>query len=770
MFKKIFSMIKSCNREITVSSIVAISFIAIISVASAASFVHVGDGPFVMHYYSGDEFPEVGKIREENGDDSIRGFAHDLRERHNHFARAYNQMTNKGKSRLSDIRETNRYKDYGLHKSPDGRHYKFSDWLPNARAVFLVGDFNDWGNSFDREFNKDTVQNQKWKLKKLTDGSFEIFVPVEEIRDGDRFRFQVVFADGSNDWRIPAYCFHTSQEERPTWSIPDYKDGYPKEFEFSGKVDVLEPYRWLNERPKIEEPIIYEVNVGMSARPIPPSNNETDEQKEARERTKNVGTFESLKRDVLPVVVNGGYNAIQLTVAEFPYYGSFGYQVSNFFSPSCRYGSPEQFRDFIDEAHSNGIAIIMDVVYSNAAPNIGEGLSKLDGTDLYFENRLSPWGTPMFDFSRPHVVSFLLSNVAFWEREFNIDGMRVDGIRSILYDGSEARGVDYRSQFGDLNRNSSTFLALFNKLVHEINPGFFSIAEDPTGHTGLASPISKGGIGFDFAFNMGVANFLYCFANEWDKNKLIDVKRLTGEALATKPGEKRINYLACHDQHIQDCDAGSFIYRRAEADGKNHMYDHMGTGDRDRLMNQSIALHKTLRLFTAVIAKGGFLTFMGDDFGQDEWKDPPRPGNGNSYKHACTKFGLPENPRLRYGMLREFDKASNRIIGQKRFLSSNPICHVDESRNVVTIERGDTIVVFNFSGSAYESYGVEASRNEWQVCLSSDQPEYSGDNVPSDGKVNLHRTYTTKRELDGRMRFCLEKLPPYTAVCLERFN
>src|SRR4030066_1438923 len=292
-------------------------------------------------------------------------------------------------------------------------------------------------------------------------------------------------AGGEGD-RIPAYARRVVQD--------------PKTLIFNAQVWLPpQSYRWKTDfkRPK-EDPLIYEVHIGM-----------------AQEEEK-IGSFREFTLRVLPRIVDAGYNTLQLmAIQEHPYYGSFGYQVSSFFASSSRYGTPEDLKLLIETAHANGLAVFMDLIHSHSVSNEVEGLSRFDGTLFqYFHDgprgKHKAWDSRCFDYDKPQVLHFLLSNCRYWLDEFHFDGFRFDGVTSMLYleHGLARVFTSYNDYFdSSVDEDALTYLALANRVIHDIRPDAVTIAEDVSGMPGLAVSQSEGGFGFDYRFAMGVPDY-----------------------------------------------------------------------------------------------------------------------------------------------------------------------------------------------------------------------------------------------------------------------
>ena len=497
---------------------------------------------------------------------------------------------------------------FGLHKHPDG--WTFREWAPNADSIYLIGEFNQW------------ERRPEYALEKKEHGVWEIHLAADCLKHGDLYKMYVSWPGGSGE-RIPAWTRRVVQD--------------PVSLIFSAQVwEPANPYRFKHKvKPPSQPLFIYECHIGMA----------TEEER--------IGTYDEFRRLVLPRIVDNGYNAIQImAIQEHPYYGSFGYHVSSFFAASSRFGTPEELKRLIDEAHGYGLAVIMDIVHSHAVKNSVEGLGCLDGDpNLYFhsgDRREHPaWDSLCFNYGRDEVLHFLLSNCKYWLDEFRFDGFRFDGVTSMLY-RSHGLGESFSSydDYYNLNQDGDAiaYLTLANKLIHEIKPKAITIAEEVSGMPGLAASIKDGGIGFDYRMAMGIPDFWIKLIKEYSDE---DWKpgAIWWELTNRRKDEKTISYAESHDQALVG--DKTIIFRLIDAD----MYWHMSKNDQNLMVDRGIALHKIIRLLTASTINGGYLNFMGNEFGHPEWIDFPREGNGWSYKYARRQWSLLENRQLKYADL-----------------------------------------------------------------------------------------------------------------------
>ena len=505
---------------------------------------------------------------------------------------------------------------YGMHRTANGG-WIFREWAPNATKIYLIGDFNNW------------KRTEAYALKPVGNGNWEIEVSSMFISDGTLYKLYIEWPGGGGE-RIPAYATRAVQD--------------PETKLFVAQVwDPAKPYRWKHKGPgKREHPFIYECHIGMSS----------EEEK--------VSTFNEFRENVLPKIIKDGYDTIQImALQEHPYYGSFGYQVSNFYALSSRFGTPEDFKALVDEAHGAGIAVVMDIVHSHSVDNELEGLGDFDGKDgdMYFysgdRGRHPAWGSRCFDYGRHETQHFLLSNCKFWMEEYHIDGFRFDGVTSMLYwdHGLGKDFVGYDNYFnGGVDESAVTYLALANMLVKELNPDAFTIAEDVSGMAGLAAPFEAGGVGFDFRMSMGVADNWIKWIKELSDDQW-SMGEMWWQLTNKRADEKTISYAECHDQAMVG--DKTIIFRLMDKE----MYFSMNKNSTSDIIDRGIALHKMIRLVTMATAGDGYLNFMGNEFGHPEWIDFPREGNGWSYKYARRQWSLAEPDYLRYKYLLNFDNA-----------------------------------------------------------------------------------------------------------------
>ena len=617
-------------------------------------------------------------------DQWLEPFADAIQGRYDYFLSVEKKLTDEN-GNLSDF--ATGYLYFGLHHLPDG--WVFREWAPNATAIYLIGDFNDW------------KKNPEYQMTKIDNGVWEIYLKEHELKHEQLYKLFLEWPGGSGE-RIPAWAKRVVQDEHTKIFSAQI---WNPENSFHFKVDKFIP----DTKPLL----IYECHIGMSS----------PEEK--------VSTYEEFRTTVLPRVARAGYNCIQImAIQEHPYYGSFGYHVSSFFAASSRFGTPDELKRLIDQAHEMGISVIMDIVHSHAVKNEIEGLGCFDGTPYqYFhggDRREHPaWDSLCFDYAKPSVLHFLLSNCKFWLEEYKFDGFRFDGVTSMLY-RSHGLGEDFNGygSYYNLNQDGDAicYLTLANKLIHQVNPYAISIAEEVSGMPGLAAKIDDGGIGFDYRMAMGVPDFWIKYIKEV-RDEDWKVGKIFWELTNRRADEKTVSYAESHDQALVG--DKTIIFRLIDAD----MYWHMQRGDNTFMVDRGIALHKMIRLITSTTINGGYLNFMGNEFGHPEWIDFPREGNGWSHKYARRQWELFDNKNFIYHGLGEFDREMIELIRSVPAFNETPIYKLwdKEGDQVLAYQRNDLLFVFNFNGTkSFVDYGILAEPGSYKVVLNTDNPDFDG--------------------------------------------
>jgi 1,4-alpha-glucan branching enzyme len=626
----------------------------------------------------------------------LEPYRNEIEDRIKRFKRARKEI----KSIAGSVMEfSTAHKYFGINFDQEKKGWFYREWAPEATRLCLIGDFNEWDHNAH-------------PLYRNEHGYWEIFLPYEQYHKSfchkSRIKVHVVSAKGAND-KIPAYITRVIQD--------------PITYDFSGQLWFpTKAFEWTDRDfvfKRSKEPIIYEVHVGMA------------------QEKEGVGTYREFADKLIPRIRQAGYNSIQLmAVMEHPYYGSFGYHVSNFFAPTSRFGTPEDLKYLVDRAHKYGLGVIMDVVHSHAVKNITEGLNEFDGSDhQYFHGgsrgNHDHWDSKIFDYGKLEVKRFLLSNIRYWLEEFHFDGFRFDGVTSMLYFHHGFTTFDhYDKYYNDVDWDALTYLQLANELIHKMNSRNISIAEDVSGMPGLSRKITDGGVDFDFRLGMGIPDYWIKILKE-QRDEDWNIWEIWSTLVNRRYKEKTISYTESHDQALVGDKTLAFWLMDKE------MYEHMMVDDQNAVIDRGLALHKMLRILTLSLGGEGYLNFMGNEFGHPEWIDFPREGNGWSYKHARRQWSLVDNSKLKYKFLAQFDEAMLRLTRRKHILSAPYVdqLNMDTDNNVIIYERGNLIFAFNFNvNNSILDYKFNVKNpGAYQIILNSDNPDFGGFNRIDEG-------------------------------------
>lgn len=608
----------------------------------------------------------------------------------------------------------------------DNKTFTIKEWLPNATKVYLLGDFTDW------------QEKETFAFTKREHGQWELKLGADIIKHKDLYRLKVYWNGGMGE-RIPAWARRVVQDEET------------KIFNAQFWMPESE-YQWKHEPVESNKPaLIYEAHVGMAG------------------ENEKVSTYKEFTKNILPRIKKLGYNTIQLmAIQEHPYYGSFGYHVSGFFAPSSRFGTPDDLKELIDTAHHMGLRVIMDMVQSHAVKNEVEGLGRYDGTRYQFfhdgpRGEHPAWDSYCFDYGKNEVVHFLLSNIKYWLQEFRFDGFRFDGVTSMLYFdhglGRSFTSYDYYFDGGQ-DEDALVYLMLANDLIHQINPNALSVAEEMSGYPGLAAPTKEGGIGFDYRLAMGIPDYWIKLLKE-KNDESWSMGELFHELTSKRVEEKTIAYAESHDQALVGDKTIAFRLMDKE------MYFHMQIEDQNLVIDRGLALHKLIRLITLSTAGGGYLNFMGNEFGHPEWIDFPREGNNWSFKYALRQWSLVDREDLKYKYLNAFDQQLITLANQKSLPQEFPIhpLSINDADQVIVFSRSDLIFAFNFSpNKSYTDYGFPVIEGKYKHLLNSDELRFGGF-----GRVD--ETQKMQSELispDGKQHQVKLYLPTRTAIVLKK--
>ena len=621
----------------------------------------------------------------------LKPYERSLQVRYSYYKTALSKFDATG-GLLGDISQGHHYLGFtrGEREGKQGVWYR--EWAPEAVQLRLVGDFDDW-DRFAHPMVRDPFG--VWSIF-LDDDTY-----ANRLTHQSLLKVHVISKLGAMD-RIPAYIRRVVHD--------------PRTNNFTGQYwNPPQPYEFRHRLPKLKGSLrIYEAHVGM-----------------AQEELK-LGSFVEFTDKVLPRIAALGYNAVQLmAIMEHPYAGSFGYHVSNFYAVSSRFGTPEELKALIDQAHGLGLIVLLDIIHSHAVKNTQEGLSLFDGTDYqYFHagprGQHVAWDSLLFDYSKYEVQRFLLSNVRFWLEEYHFDGFRFDGVTSMVYldHGMGKTFAAYDQYFdGNVDRDALAYLQMANQLLHEINPHAVSIAEDVSGMAGMAAPVDEGGIGFDYRLSMGLPDYWIKVLKE-KRDEAWGLQEIYQTMLNRRHGEKHVAYAESHDQSLVGDKTLAFRLMDKE------MYWHMDKASNNPIIDRGIALHKMIRLITFSLGGEAWLNFIGNEFGHPEWVDFPREGNKFSHQYARRQWSLVDNPQLRYAGLNEFDRAMQQLDIDYNLLV-DPFTEqlaIHEDTRQLVYRRGPLVFLFNFHPSqSYTDLRIPVPDPvSYKIVLNTDNKRFGG--------------------------------------------
>jgi len=675
------------------------------------------------------DVPDLEKLLERDG--YLRDHEKEIRRRYGNFEDFLAQMK-KVEGGLDKFSQA--YKKFGAQVAKDGT-ITWLEWAPAAHSLHLYGEFNNWDRS-------------SHPFKKLEFGRWQLVLPPSKdgtpmIKHLQRVKILVNGEDRISPWA--SYVVQPPKERQHEEGVTFCQHFWNPEAR----------YKMKHPRPPKPTSIrVYECHVGISS----PEG--------------KINTYKDFTKTVLPRIAALGYNTIQLmAIMEHAYYGSFGYQVTSFFAPSSRYGSPEDLRQLIDEAHRLQLTVLLDVVHSHASMNVSDGLNMWDGSDAgYFHSGARGnhelWGSRLFNYTSWETLRFLLSNLRLWIDEFGFDGFRFDGVTSMLY---HSRGIgtafsgDYNEYFGiNTDTEAVVYLMLANQLVHTVLPGSITIAEDVSGMPALCRPVKEGGTGFDYRLAMAVPDMWIKILKE-QQDEDWDIENIVHTLTNRRYMESCIGYCESHDQALVGDKTIAFWLMDKD------MYTGMGLDKpANDVVNRGIALHKMIRLLTHGLSGEGYLTFIGNEFGHPEWLDFPRVGNNESFHYARRQFNLPDDPNLRYKFLNDFDAGMNKLEDKYGWLAANPayVSTKHQDDKIIVFERAGVVFCFNFhctKSLADYKIGVDVS-GKYRIVLDTDDTKYGGQGR-RDPTVEAH---TFPEGYNGRRCHMCVYLPARTAMVLAR--
>ncbi|EIW70451.1 hypothetical protein TREMEDRAFT_71305 [Tremella mesenterica DSM 1558] len=662
----------------------------------------------------------------------LEPFAPALRERYSLFKKQLDSI-NKYEGGLAKFAEG--YKVMGFQVDSFGG-VRYREWAPGATEARLIGEFNNWSHTAN-------------PMTKSPFGVWECYVPptapgVCPIPHDSMVKISMTMPSGVSIDRIPTWITRVTQNIKVS---PIYDGRF-----WNPPKKQVHQFKHGHATQGIEGLKIYEAHVGISSPNM------------------RVTTYKEFETDVLPRIKKLGYNCIQMmAIMEHAYYASFGYQVTNFFAISSRFGTPEELKSLVDKAHELGLVVLLDVVHSHACKNVLDGINMFDGTDhLYFHEggrgRHELWDSRLFNYGHHEVLRFLLSNLRFYMDIYMFDGFRFDGVTSMMYThhgiGTGFSG-GYHEYFGpSVDLEAMTYLMLANHMLHQTYPNVVTIAEDVSGMPTLCRSVDEGGVGFDYRLSMAIPDMWIKLLkeksdNEWSMGDIVHT--LTNR----RHLERSVAYAESHDQALVGDKTLAFWLMDKE------MYDFMSDlSPLTPVIDRGLALHKMIRFLVHSLGGEAYLNFEGNEFGHPEWMDFPREGNGNSFAHARRQFNLVDDPLLRYKYLNEFDIAMNWLEAKYRWLSS-PQAYVSlkhEGDKVIVFERAGLLFIFNFHPTeSFVDYrvGIDVP-GEYKVILTSDEPKFGGHS-----RIDLSGKYlTTPMEWNGRKNWVQVYIPSRTLLVL----
>ena len=578
----------------------------------------------------------------------------------------------------------------------------FRTWAPNAKKVSVVGDFNGW----DAEKNP---------MARISDGGvFETFI--ENIENYASYKFAIT--NYSTILKADPYAFHSETPSKTASKVYDL-DGYEwKDGEYISR-----------RKPLYSKPVnIYEVNLASWK----------------RKDNGDYYTYKELSKELVNYVVNSGYTHVEfMPVSEYPYDGSWGYQVTGYYSITSRFGTPKDFMMLVDAFHQKGIGVIIDWVPGHF-PKDEHGLFEFDGSACY-ENQgwdrkeNKTWGTRIFDWGRNEVQSFLVSNAIFLFDKFHVDGLRVDAVASMLYLDYDKKDGEWvpNEHGGNYNIQAIEFFKKLNVAVFERFPNALMIAEESTAFAMITKPVNVGGLGFNFKWNMG-----------WMNDSL--------------------SYMSC-DPYFRSSCHDKMTFSLCYAFSENYVlpisHDEVVHGKKsllNKMHGDIVDKFSSVRAYLAYMFAhpGKKLNFMGNEYGQfKEW----------NYKEGLEFFML-QYPL--HNKLFRFNKRLNKL-----YKTTPALYEIDDSwegfewitadekaNNIYAFKRFDKnknelITIINFSGCDFDNYKLGLNVGEYSMILNTDAKVFGGSGI-----IRKKTYKTVSKSAHGKDNSIVIKLPKFTAL------
>ncbi len=590
----------------------------------------------------------------------------------------------------------------------------FAVWAPNAERVSVVGNFNNW-------------DGRRYQMRKLDySGIFELFIPGEFI--GEIYKYEIRSKSGDVFMKSDPYAF--AREIRPA---------------NASRVTTLDytwkDSSWIAERNKKkadENPInIYEVHLGSWKRP---------------EDGREFLNYKEIAVKLSKYMLSMGYNYVELMpVMEHPYDPSWGYQVTGYYAPTSRYGTPADFMEFVDYMHDKGIGVIIDWVPAHF-PKDSHGLGRFDGTPLYenadpLRGEHPHWGTYIFDYGKNEVRNFLVANALYWADKYHIDGIRMDAVASMLYLDYGRQSGEWRpNKFGgNENLEAVEFIKQLNGEMHKKFPDVMMIAEESTAWPLMTHPIEEGGLGFDYKWNMGWMNDFLSYMQLDPLYRKYHHNQLTF-SMVYAYSEKFILVLS-HDEVVHE---------------KGSMIEKMPGGYEDKFSNLRVA-------YGFMIAHPGKkLLFMGQEFAQFKEFNESSELDWSLFEFDAHRImqGYVKALNVLYEKEPAFYEEDSEPSGFE-WIEPN-----DANRSIVSFERhgkkenSTLIVICNFTPVEIKNYKLAVpSEGKWKEIFSSDSSKFGGE-----GHNNKNVKISKRGNVNGRSDFIQITVPGLSFMVFKKVH
>jgi len=548
-------------------------------------------------------------------------------------------------------------------------------WCPGVRSVHFLGDFNGWKRD-QYNLQHEPGPEDIWSTTTLP----------HDITNLSKYALLVAPQNGEPVFRQDPWSKYDTREHHA--SKMDSRLMSPSAFDFTHRGTGASAYTWEHERPsasasRVHDRLkVYECHVGIAG------------------EEHRVHTYREFADNVVPYIATMRYTAIQLmAVPEHPFYGSFGYQCSHLYAPSSRYGTPNDLKYLVDQAHRFGLAVILDIVHTHSCPNVADGLGQFNGADsdtsasanCFFttdHKHKNQWGTFDFNLRERQVLRYLLSNLVWWVEEYRVDGFRFDAVTQAIYVGREASNMSDKSALfweagsgARINIDALSYFYVAHHYLHATFPFLVTIAEEVSGFPTLTQSERVGGIGFDYRMNMGLQSFLHRTFHTGMRGKggdssssssvpdeLIDWEPFVNTVLDS--GHRSVCYLECHDNVL----VGSQSLACALIGCDNMRFRMLDTTleQRNGSVDRGIRLLNVLRAIVFGMARCATLTFIGNEWGHGDWLDFPveTAHSDGDFTYARRLWSVSHNDRLVYKYILRWERALLALEDEYQWLNA----------------------------------------------------------------------------------------------------